>query len=114
MSSHIKVSKSAGKWSLRAGGAILGESSNALEVVEGENAPVVYFPRSDIAMAFLDKSADTSSCPHKGQATHYSIVTKSRTIHNAAWSYEDPKPDVAAIKGHLAFYPMTEVEVEQL
>jgi uncharacterized protein (DUF427 family) len=26
-------------------------------------------------------------------------------VENAAWSYEDPKPDVAAIRGLLAFYP---------
>lgn len=114
MASHIKITKAPGIWTVRAGGAVLGESSNALELIEGENAPVIYFPREDIAMAFLDSGTQTSSCPHKGEATSYSIVTKSRTLTDAVWSYETPKNSVSAIKGHLAFYPIAEVTIEQI
>jgi uncharacterized protein (DUF427 family) len=49
-------------------------------------------------MAFLDKTAKTSTCPWKGEASYYSIVTKSTTLQNAAWSYEDPKPDMEAME----------------
>lgn len=114
MASHIKVTKAAGSWTVRAGGAVLGESSNALELVEGENTPVIYFPRTDVAMAFLDTSSETSYCPHKGDATYFSVVTKSRTIKNAVWSYEAPKEAVSEIKDHLAFYGMEEITVEQI
>jgi uncharacterized protein (DUF427 family) len=114
MASHIRITKAAGMWTVRAGGAVLGESSNALELAEGENAPVIYFPRGDIAMAFLDTSDETSSCPHKGNAAYYSVVTKSRTIKNAAWSYEAPKDAVSVIKDHLAFYAMEEITLEQI
>lgn len=99
---------------MRAGGAVLGESSNALELQEGDYPPVIYFPREDIAMAFLDPSDETSRCPHKGDATYFSVVTKSRTLKNAVWSYEAPKEAVAQIKGHLAFYSMDEITVEQI
>lgn len=114
MASHIKITKAPGTWSVRAGGAVLGESSNALELREGDYDPVIYFPREDIAMAFLDRSDASSTCPHKGDATYFSVVTKSRTLENAAWSYEDPKPAVAEIKDHLAFYKMDEIAVEQI
>lgn len=114
MSSHIKISKAAGTWSVRAGGAVLGESSEALELIEGQNAPVIYFPRKDIAMAFLDATDASSHCPHKGDASYFSVVTKSRTLENAVWSYENPKPAVAQIKDHLAFYPMDEIAVERI
>ncbi len=113
MADHIKIHKADGTWVVRAGGAVLGESTNALELTEGSYPPVIYFPREDIAMAFLDTSDHTSHCPHKGNATHYSIVTKSTTIANAAWSYENPKEGVARIAGHLAFYP-DKVTVEQI
>lgn len=113
MTSHIKIRKAAGTWVVRAGGAVLGESKNALELTEGDYPAVIYFPRGDIGMAFLDRSEQTSHCPFKGDATYYSIVTKSDVIKNAAWSYEAPNAEVAEIAGYLAFYPNM-VAVEKL
>lgn len=113
MSDHIKIHKAGSKWVVRAGGAILGESTNALELCEGDYKPVIYFPRADIAMAFLDKSPQSSHCPHKGDASYYSIHTKSTVLENAAWSYEAPIKGGARIKGYLAFDP-AQVTVEEL
>ncbi len=114
MTADISIRKAAGTWVVRAGGAVLGETQNALELSEGNLPPVIYFPRDDIAMAFLDESTHTSHCPHKGDASYFSIVTKSKTLENSAWSYEDPLEQVARIKGHLAFYVSDTVAVEQL
>ncbi len=114
MASHITIKKAPGTWTVRAGGAVLGESQNALELVEGDMEPVIYFPRSDIAMAFLDETETTSHCPHKGDARYFSVVTKSTTLENAVWSYEDPTESVAEIKDHLAFYSMDGIAVEQI
>ncbi|MGC1494280.1 MAG: DUF427 domain-containing protein [Sulfitobacter sp.] len=114
MTDHIKITQAAGTWTVRAGGAVLGETTDALELTEGDYPAVIYFPRCDIAMAFLDSSEKTSHCPHKGDASYYSVVTKSRTLQNAVWSYENPKESVAALKGYLAFYPIDEITVEQL
>ncbi len=110
----ITIRKAEGNWVVRAGGAILGESSNALELSEGDLAPVIYFPRTDIAMAFLDESEKTTHCPHKGDAKYFSIVTKSQTIANTAWSYEAPVEPVARIKDHLAFHTSDLVAVERV
>lgn len=114
MNAYITIRKAPGKWVVRAGGAVLGESSDALELTEGGYPPVIYFPRKDIAMAFLDESEQSSHCPHKGDARYFSIVTKSKTIKDAAWSYEAPKEAVAQIKDYLAFYQTEELAVEQL
>jgi len=111
---NITIHKAAGTWVVRAGGAVLGESQHALELVEGSYEPVIYFPREDIAMAFLDESDHRSNCPHKGEASYFSIVTKSTTLENAVWSYEDPKEDVARIKGYLAFYVSDKLAVERV
>lgn len=113
MADHIKIRPATGTWVVRAAGAVLGESSNALELIEGDNPPVIYFPRSDISMAFFDQSTTTSSCPFKGIATYYNLVAKSGTFEDAAWSYEDPKKGVEDIAGYLAFYS-NKVAVEQL
>ncbi|MCB2116419.1 MAG: DUF427 domain-containing protein [Rhodobacteraceae bacterium] len=105
MTNHITITPATGTWVVRTGDAVIGESAAALELREGSYPPVIYFPRGDIAMAFLDRSTGQTTCPHKGAASYYSIVTADGTIRDAAWSYETPKPEVAAIAGHLAFYP---------
>ncbi|WP_296425195.1 DUF427 domain-containing protein [Yoonia sp.] len=113
MPDHIKIRPVTGTWVVRAGGAVLGESTQALELTEGDYPPVIYLPRSDIAMAFLEASETTSTCPFKGTASYYSIIAKSGEIKDAVWSYEDPKDGVADIKGYLAFYS-SKVAVEQV
>ena len=104
MSDHIKLSNVDGTYSIRAAGAVLGESSNVIELREGDYAPVLYVPRADLAMAFFDKTDHATHCPHKGDASYYTIQAKSGPINNAAWSYETPKDGLEDIAGHLAFY----------
>jgi len=113
MADHIKIRPAGGTWVVRAGGAVLGESDNALELIEGDLAPAIYIPREDIAMAFLEPSETVSHCPYKGDAKYYSIVAKSGLIADAAWSYEAPKDGVEQIAGYLAFYT-SKVAVEQV
>lgn len=114
MADHISISNAEGTWVVRAGGAVLAESETAIALSEGGGEPVIYFPQSDIAMAFLDASDKTTICSRKGTASYYSIVTKSTTIQNAAWSYEAPKDEAAKIAGYLAFYASDLVTIEQV
>lgn len=113
MADHIRITKAEGTWVVRAGGAVLAESKAALELLEGDHPGVIYFPRSDIGMEFLEKTDTSTHCPHKGQASYYAIHTKSAVIADAGWSYETPIGAVADIAGHLAFYD-DKVTVEQL
>ena len=114
MAQHITITKADGTWSVRAGGAVLGESDNALELSEGDYPSVIYFPRDDIAMAFLDRTDKSTHCPHKGDASYFSIVNKSATVQNGAWSYESPFDDMAEIKDHIAFYTGDQITVERV
>ncbi|MDA7428657.1 DUF427 domain-containing protein [Primorskyibacter aestuariivivens] len=110
----IRIVEATGKWTVRASGAVLGESSNALELIEDGHDPVIYFPREDIAMAFLDPSDTRTTCPKKGEASYYSIEAKNRTLKDAVWSYEDPIEAAERIKGYLAFYPGEYLQVERV
>jgi uncharacterized protein (DUF427 family) len=104
MASHITITPATGTVVIRANGAVIGETKNALELREGSYGPVIYVPRADMAMALLDKTDRTSTCPWKGKASYYSIVTPETTLQDAVWSYETPIDDMAQIAGHLAFY----------
>jgi len=113
MAEPITIRTAPGNWTVRAGGAVLGESSRALILSEPNREDVLYFPREDLAMAFLERSDKRTTSSDKGEATYYSLVTKSRTHPDAAWSYEAPKPEVAPIAGHIAFYTEV-VTIEEL
>jgi uncharacterized protein (DUF427 family) len=113
MTDHISIGPAPGTWVIRAGGAVLAETSQALELVEGGMAGVVYFPREDVAMALMERSDTLSTCPWKGKASYFSVIGPAGTIRDAAWSYETPKPGCEAIAGHLAFYP-TRVTIERV
>ncbi len=104
MSDRITIGEAEGTWVVRGGGAILGESTRALRLEETGHDPVVYFPREDIAMALLEPSDTRTHCPHKGDASYFSLQSKSVLVPDVAWSYESPVEGAEAIAGHLAFY----------
>jgi uncharacterized protein (DUF427 family) len=113
MAEHITIRKAPGTWVVRAGGAILGESDRALELTEASYPPVIYFPRDDIGMAFLEKSDSSTKCPFKGMASYFTVCVPAGDMPDAAWSYETPIASAAAIAGHIAFYT-DRVTVERL
>ncbi len=112
MTGDITIKPATGTWVVRAGGAVLGESENALEVsLNGDST--IYFPQDDIATVFLDAS-DKVETSDLGEATFFSIVTKSTTLHNSAWSFAKPAENAAGLAGHLAFETGDLVAVEKL
>lgn len=105
MTDRISIEPAGRTVSIRTGSSVIAESRNVLLLREEGHEPVHYLPRADVAMEFLDRSDKVTHCPWKGDATYFHVVSPARVIENAAWSYESPKADVAAIAGHLAFHP---------
>ena len=105
MAGHITITPVAGSVTVQAGSTVLGRSDRALELREGSYPPVIYVPREDIDMGRLIRTDHMTKCPWKGQASYYSIKGDFGMLANAVWTYEVPKDEVAAIAGHLAFYP---------
>ena len=101
----ITCSREAGRVGVLFEGHEIADSDDVLLLKEADYAPVRYFPRSDVAMDFLQKTDKVTHCPYKGQATYYTIHRDAQIIENAVWSYEAPLPGVSQIAGRLAFYP---------
>jgi uncharacterized protein (DUF427 family) len=85
-------------------GEVVADSREAIRLEEGAYPPVYYLPRKDVKMERLIRTSHSTHCPHKGDATYYSLCN-GRTARNAVWSYERPLEQVKQIKDHLAFYP---------
>lgn len=80
-------------------------SERALDLVEGGGRPVVYVPREDADMSVFEPTAKHTHCPHKGEASYFTLKADGASDADAVWSYETPLDAVAAIRGYLAFYP---------
>src|SRR5262245_66340230 len=73
-------------------GEVIADSAHAVrlrETMEGHvlSPAIYYFPRGDVKMDRLERTAHASHCPFKGDASYYSIKGGPE---NAVWSYESP------------------------
>jgi len=114
VNSEITISAASGKWSIRAGGAVLGETTKALKLIEGNNRPILYFPKEDLAMAFFERTDQETTCPHKGTSGYYSIVTKSQNLENIAWEFISPNLVVMDLLNFITFVPTSKIIIERL
>jgi len=108
---YLKFAAAPGRVRALFEGHQIADSDHALILNEGSYAPVVYFPREDVEMLVLRKTDRSTRCPHKGDASYFTIYRDARVIENAAWSYEDPIDAAGVIREHIAFYPQ-HVEIE--
>ncbi|MEW5809382.1 MAG: DUF427 domain-containing protein [Actinomycetota bacterium] len=94
---------------VRIGGDVIAETDAALTLQEASYPAVQYIPVTDVATDRLQPSDTATYCPFKGDAGYYHVRvttgTGTETVPDAVWTYEQPYPAVAAIAGHVAFYP---------
>jgi uncharacterized protein (DUF427 family) len=96
-----------------AGGVVIADTTRALTLKEANYPAVQYVPREDAVMARLTRTARTTHCPYKGDASYFSININGHSLENSIWTYEAPFPAMAEIAGHLAFYP-DKVTIEEV
>ena len=100
----ISVAPAGRRMRARLGNHVIADSAGALVLQEASLAPVVYFPREDVETGLLSRTAKSTHCPYKGDASYYSILLDGVVNEDVVWSYEAPFPAMEAIAGKLAFY----------
>lgn len=90
---------------VKVAGRVIADTRRALTLREANYPAVLYVPREDADMTLLERTDHATYCPYKGDCAYYSIPLGGERAANAVWTYETPYTAVAAIKGHLAFYP---------
>ncbi|WP_210569152.1 DUF427 domain-containing protein [Streptomyces sp. GESEQ-4] len=63
-----------------------------------------YIPPEDVRRDLFVPTDHHTSCPYKGTADYWSWRGEADVPPNLLWSYPDPLPAVAAIRGRFAFY----------
>jgi uncharacterized protein (DUF427 family) len=90
---------------VRLGGRIIADTTNAITLREASYPAVQYIPLADVDQAVLRPSDHATYCPYKGEASYYSLEVGDDVAPAALWFYPSPHDAVAQIKDHAAFYP---------
>ena len=102
----ITIEPTKGRVQVRIHGELIADTTAALGLQEATLPLVQYIPLADVVQDRLTRTDTSSYCPFKGEASYYSVTTTAgETVQDAIWTYEQPYPAVAAIAGHVAFYP---------
>ena len=101
----ISIQRNPARVVVSVAGRVIADTRNALTLREADYPPVQYIPREDVDLSQLKRTDHAIYCPYKGDSNYYSIPAGEKKSLNAVWTYENPYPAVAQIKGHVAFYP---------
>jgi uncharacterized protein (DUF427 family) len=101
----IAIERNPGRVVVSVAGRVIADTRNSLMLREADYPVVQYIPREDVDFPQLERTDRATYCPYKGDCSYYSIPAGGKKSVNAVWTYEDPYPAVAQIKGHVAFYP---------
>ena len=83
-------------------GDIVAVTTAAIVMREDGHPVRAYIPKSDLT-AILTPTEKTTHCPFKGDTVYYDVEAAGQRFENAAWSYDHPYDEMAAIAGHVAF-----------
>ncbi len=101
----ISVQRNPARVVVSVAGRMVADTRKALTFCEAAYPPVQYIPAEDVDFSQLERTDHVTYCPYKGDCNYYSVTAGGNKSVNAVWSYEDPFPAVAQIRGHVAFYP---------
>ncbi len=88
-----------------AGDIEIARTRRAMRVLETASPPTFYLPPQDVRVDLLSAALGSSLCEWKGRARHWTVRTGERRLVAAAWSYDDPFPEFAALRDLISFYP---------
>ena len=94
-SRHVRVSVN---------GELIADTMRAKVIFETGLPPRWYIPVEDVKAASLVDSDTRTGCAYKGFASYKSVKAGGATEEDLVWFYDEPRREVAPIKGHLAFF----------
>lgn len=101
----VTVTPSAFHVEISVNGTTVATSERPLLLQETGLPTRYYLPRRDVRMDLFQGTNFHTTCPFKGEASYWTLLLDGEQFDGIAWSYEHPIPGVAAIEGHLCFYP---------
>lgn len=86
------------------GGEVIADSLAVITLCEQAHIPAYYIPMSDVRMDLMTPTEHSTHCPHKGDASYWTLSVGDRSEENVIWGYQTPFPHMSKLAGHVAFY----------
>ncbi|MES1948068.1 hypothetical protein C84B14_11991 [Salinisphaera sp. C84B14] len=86
-----------------AGSQQIGHTEQAIRLSERGYEDRFYLPWAAIVSDCLQRSDKQTHCPYKGDTRYYHVVIDGVCHENAGWVYPQPRVEMAAIAGRIAF-----------
>lgn len=83
-------------------GTIVLDTDRAQLLHETGFTPRVYAPLEDFRRELLTRTATSTRCPFKGDASYWTVTVGERVRADALWGYEDPIPAASWLRGLAA------------
>jgi uncharacterized protein (DUF427 family) len=71
---------------------------------EHGHLPLYYFPEEDLRADLLEATGTATTCPHKGEASYWSVRVGDRVAEDAVWAYPDPVESARALAGYRSVH----------
>lgn len=84
-------------------GVTIADSRRMKALHETGEFMILYFPREDVEMRYLERSDHRTESPHKGTAGYWSVRVGDRIAADAACSYERPAASATPLSDYVAF-----------
>lgn len=109
-----RVERVHGHVTIRLGGELIADTTDAVRVLETSHPPVYYLPIADFAPGALVDADGSSFCEFKGMARYLDVHGGGIVRPGVAWNYPQPSPGFAALVDKVAVYagPMDECTVD--
>ncbi len=102
--SRVDVVRSSRHVRVVVAGKTIAETTRPFLLFETRLPTRYYIPPEDIDFALLQPSHLKTRCPYKGTASYWTATVDSQIVKNVVWSYPDPIPECAKIRGLLSFF----------
>lgn len=101
---RVDVLESSRHVEVYAGGVKVADSHRPRLLFETGLPTRYYLPKLDVAMHLLRPSPNSTACPYKGSASHWSMGEDAGPLADVAWSYAFPLAGMEKIANLVSFY----------
>lgn len=93
-----------GRVTIRLGGELIADTTDAVRVLETSHPPVYYVPITDFTPGALVDAEGSSFCEFKGRARYLDVRGGDAVCPGAAWNYPEPSPGFGPLVTRVAVY----------